>query len=237
MSRHPDKDMLKSWKSFDTSCKLAKQAYETKKIARFRGLLSTLETCYYKFEEDYEFYKQDCIQKCGSLIAFNAVTSVDGFETPTYDKNDAWANTEMLKYVEVRDLLEDSILEENNSSPTNDISPSKGNVDFAVELYKSECAATITSITKLTAEIEAYNDKDMPPNIVTSFENLITKLHSKITVDIKSLVNNKLSLEDTATDSPFSHALIIKDYGQFVTVQTASLDTCSLLLTLSVLGY
>ena len=39
--------MIKSWKSFETSLKLANQAQQAGKIARFKGLLNTLETCYY----------------------------------------------------------------------------------------------------------------------------------------------------------------------------------------------
>ena len=84
MSRHPDINMIKSWKSFETSLKLANQAQQAGKIARFKGLLNTLETCYYKFEEDFEFYKQDIIEKCGSLAAFNAVTTKDGVDIPAY---------------------------------------------------------------------------------------------------------------------------------------------------------
>ena len=63
MSRHPDKEMLKSWKHFDTSVKLCKQAHTANKIARFKNLLQTLETTFYKFEEDFELYKEDTIKK------------------------------------------------------------------------------------------------------------------------------------------------------------------------------
>ena len=50
MSRHPDKDMQKSYKSFDTTVKLC------------------------KFEEDFDLYRSDTIQKtCKTEAAFNAI--------------------------------------------------------------------------------------------------------------------------------------------------------------------
>ena len=222
--------MIESWKSFETSLKLANQAQQAGKIARFKGLLNTLETCYYKFEEDFEFYKQDIIEKCGSLAAFNAVTTKDGVDIPAYPKNDAWAELQMLEYVKIRDLLEDSLLEQNNTSSSNSNS-SEGNINLTVELYKSECASVTSSIANLTKEIEAYTDNLMPIHTVSSFEGIIAKLHVKISTEIKNIVNSKLALEDNATDTQYSHASIITKYGKFSIEQAAALNNCTILLT------
>ena len=95
-TRHPDKDMTKSWKHFDTSVKLCKQAHTAGKVARFKGLLETLQTTYYKFEEDFEVYKQDTIGKtCKTETAFNAEIEEDGEQKPAYPYNDAWCEDQM----------------------------------------------------------------------------------------------------------------------------------------------
>ena len=230
MARHPDKEMLKSWKSFDTSVKLAKQAHNAGKTARFRGLLNTLETCYYKFEEDFEFYKQDAIEKCGTVDAFNSTVEKDGVNAPLYSKNDSWAEQEMVRYVEVRDLLED-ILDQGTVNVSENAVSVKENVNLAVEMFKTECTAVRSSTEKLKAEIEAYEDKMMPQTIVASFESIIDKIKNKIAVYIKGLVADKLKLEDNADDVQYSHKSIIELYGAFSSEQTAVLDTCSIILT------
>ena len=53
MSRYPDKEMLKSWGSFDTTVKLCKNAHSQQTAKRYENLLKTLETTYYKFDEDW----------------------------------------------------------------------------------------------------------------------------------------------------------------------------------------
>ena len=63
MSRYPDKEMLKSWRNFDTSVKLCKQAHTAEKVARFKNLLDTLQTTFYKYDEDFGAYKDDTIKK------------------------------------------------------------------------------------------------------------------------------------------------------------------------------
>ena len=96
MARHPDKEMMKSWKHFDTSVKLCKQAHTANKVARYKNLLATLETTFYKFEEDFEFYKEDTIKKtCRTEDAFNASVSEDGVERAAFTNNDATIEIEL----------------------------------------------------------------------------------------------------------------------------------------------
>ena len=80
--------MLKSWGSFDTTIKLCLQAYKKENIIRYVRLLETLESTYYKFDEDWRIFKEDLIKKFGSEDAFNATTAADdGVAKPniTYD--------------------------------------------------------------------------------------------------------------------------------------------------------
>ena len=81
MSRNPEKDMLKSWGSFDTTIKLCLQAFKKGNINRYQRLLETLESTFYKFDEDWRIYKDETIKKSsGTIEAFNAKQK-DSFRT------------------------------------------------------------------------------------------------------------------------------------------------------------
>ena len=85
--------MLKSWGSFDTTIKLCLQAFKKENINRYERLLTTLESTYYKFDEDWRIFKEDSIKKCGSEDAFNATTAADeGVTKPNITHNDSWSD-------------------------------------------------------------------------------------------------------------------------------------------------
>ena len=50
MSRNPELDMTKSWGSFDTTVKLCINAHNKNNTARYIGLLTTLESSFYKYD-------------------------------------------------------------------------------------------------------------------------------------------------------------------------------------------
>ena len=98
LHHHGHQEMLKSWKGFDTSVKLCRQANSAGKTARYKSLLETLQTTYYKFEEDYEFYKNDAIKKIFKTEdAFNANVDEDGVEVAACPNNDAWSDVQMMR--------------------------------------------------------------------------------------------------------------------------------------------
>ena len=100
--------MQKSYKSFDTTVKLCKHAHTAGKTARFKALLETLQTTYYKLKEDFDLYKSDTIQKtCKTEAAFNAVIESEGEQVPAFPQNDAWLDEQLNTYVDTRDLLQD----------------------------------------------------------------------------------------------------------------------------------
>ena len=208
-ARHPDKEMMKSWKHFDTSVKLCKQAHTAGKIARFKNLLDTLQTTFYKFEEDYEFYKDDTIKKtCKTLEAFNETVLEEGVEKPAFANNDAWSDEQMTRYVDTRDLLEDMLDDAAAGSVETKVT-AKENVDLLVEDFKAECAVVESSIAKLKDEIEGHIDQRMAVNAVISYENIILKMKAKITDEIKGKVSTKLALTEVAKDAEYSNDKII----------------------------
>ena len=105
-SRHPDKDMQKSWGSFDTTVKLCKQAHSKQNLKRYETLLKTLESTFYKFDEDWRVYKEDVIKKtCKTEEAFNGDTESEGVTVPSFQHNDKWAEDRMECFIETRELL------------------------------------------------------------------------------------------------------------------------------------
>jgi hypothetical protein len=163
-ARHPDKEMMKSWKHFDTSVKLCKQAHTAGKIARFKNLLEVLQTNFYKFEEDFEFYKDDIIKKtCKTVEAFNGMVTEEGIVKPSFTNNDAWSDEQMTRYVDTRDLLQDMLDDAVAGSVETKVT-AKENVDLLVEDFKTECAIVESSIAKLKDEIEGHSDQRMAVN-------------------------------------------------------------------------
>ena len=63
MSRYPDKNMLKGWGAYDTTIKLCNQAHTRKNVRRYQRLLNTLQSSFYKFDEDWRLFKGDAIKK------------------------------------------------------------------------------------------------------------------------------------------------------------------------------
>ena len=63
MARFPDREMKSSWGKFDTTIKLCLNAHNKGSTARYLGLLNTLETSFFKFDEDWRHFKEDTIKK------------------------------------------------------------------------------------------------------------------------------------------------------------------------------
>ena len=230
MTRHPDKEMMKSWKHFDTSVKLCKQAHTANKVARFKNLLATLETTFYKFEEDFEFYKEDTIKKtCKTEDAFNASVSEDGVERAAFTNNDAWSDLQMTRYVDTRDLLQDILDDADSWSKVTQVT-AKESVDLLVEDFKSDCEIVETSITKLKDEIEGYSDQAMAISTVISYENIVMRMRTKIADDIRGKVSSKIALAEDAKDAEYTDDKIIAKFGAFSKQQNSDLDYCSMLL-------
>ena len=229
-SRHPDKEMIKSWRNFDTSVKLCMQAHTAGKVARFPTLIETLQTTFYKFDEDFGSYKDETIKKtCKTEVAFNATITEDDNEVPAFPNNDAWNEDQMSRYVEARDLLQDTLDEANTGSIEVKVT-TKEDVNLVVEEFKADCERVETSISKLKDEIESHVDQKMPANVVMCYENIIMKLQAKIDQDIKGRVTRKLALGEAAKDIEYTDEKLIAKFGSFSKDENAELDYLSMLL-------
>ena len=120
MSRHPEKEVGKSWGSFDTTVRFCKHAHSKNSVNRYKTLLETLDSSYYKFDEEWRLYKEEMLKKtCKTMDEFNSEEQVDGKATPVYKYNGKFSDEQFEIYVGVRDLLQDA-LEANNRESSAD---------------------------------------------------------------------------------------------------------------------
>ena len=227
-SRNLDKEMLKSHRNLSTTVKLCKDAHTGNKLARFKGLLDTLQTTFIKFDEDYALYKDDIIKKVAKTeIAFNEVAMEEGIETPSFEYNDKWAEEQFSKYVDTRDLLED-VLDAAQQSPVNEVKTV--DTELTVDSAKAEFLALESSIGKLMTEIDSHHDEQMSASSVMGYKDIIGKLETRIDVDLMEKVQAKLAISTESTDPEFSNTKFRIKFRSFVQEQKEKLDSCSLLL-------
>merc|ERR1711867_41386 len=109
-------DLAKSHTTFTLTVKLCQDAFNGKKVAKYRKLLENLELSFFKLHGDHAVYKGYVIEQQGiTEEAFNHVKEENGVSTPDYPSNDAWANEQFELYVKIRDMLEEVL--ENNEGP------------------------------------------------------------------------------------------------------------------------
>ena len=63
MSRYPDKELTKSFGSFETSVKLCQYALSNKSSKRYSALLPTLEASFTRCDEEWRLYKEEMMKK------------------------------------------------------------------------------------------------------------------------------------------------------------------------------
>ena len=233
MSRYPEKEVSKYWGAFDTSIKLCKHAHSKGTIQRFKSLLSTLETSYFRFDEEWRTYKEEIIKnKCSTEVAFNAVNDIEGVTTPAYKYNDSWSELQFERYVTTRDLLQDMLEEQNNGGETAKIVTENCSydVEFAVNEISSDMLSIQSSVSKLKLDIVSFEDKTMPASTVKAYESILGRLRPKIETDLKAKVLAKLAVAKESTDPAHSNASLRANFKEFQESQTAELGECEMLL-------
>ena len=214
MSRYPDKDMLRSWGSFDTTIKLCKQAHNKQNVKRYQTLLQTLESTFYKFDEDWRLFKDDAIKKVTKTEdAFNGTTDTDGVTAPTVQHNDSWNDLQMERFIDTRELLQD-VLDQHAVSGGPSSSDTKTlDAEFAVDDIKADIKSLEDSIAKLRVEIEDHDDQHMPVSTAMGYEHIIDKLLAKIETDLRAKVLAKLAVSEEPSDPEYSNAKLRGKYG------------------------
>ena len=238
MSRNPEKEVSKSWGSFDTTVRLCDHALKKKNINRYKNLLETLDSAYYKFDEEWRLYKDDMLKRvCKSQDEFNSVETVDGQSTSAYRFNDTFLNEQFERYMQIRDSLYDSL--DQLTLPAGDTAtPGEPSIDveLAIEEIKGDMNSLDASIVKLREEIESYAISEMPVHVAKGFDSVIEKLNKKIDTELKTKVMSKLAISKESQDPAYSNTLLRTIFGEFSQNKKTLLNECTMLLLKKVVG-
>ena len=196
MVKKLEQEMLKSWGNFDTTLKLLLSAQKKKQTRRYKALIDSIDTAFFKFDEDFRVYKTEVINKeCNTLEAFNATITDEGATIPAYPHNDDWMDKELTRYIDTKDLLQDEL----DNSGTVDI-------EFAIEEIKVEIDSVKSAVTKLAEDISGFEDSTVLPSVAQCYNDLIAKHRQSVDVDLKDKILAKLAIAAEPADANYSNA-------------------------------
>ena len=133
--------MLTSWKAFDKSISLSEQALSANLFKKYSILSQLVHRNFFQFDKDYRSYKADTIEK-SAVDVYNVVTTDEktGESIPISQYNDSWSESQMFRYSDMMEQLDDGIIDyENEFGPIE--SKEQGNVDFLALVAKAEFSA------------------------------------------------------------------------------------------------
>ena len=224
--------MTKSWGSFDTTVKLCINAHNKSNTARYNGLLTTLESSFYKYDELWRIYKEETIKKfCKTEEEFNSLGQGENGNSPAYKYNDSWADRQFNRYVDIRDMLQEVLDQSADAENTVEKTESTTlNADFLVNEIKSDMITINGSITNLKAEIDNYDEEQIPVSTSKGFENLVAKLTARIETDLRAKVLAKLAVIAECSDEDYTNARLQIKFKEFRETNIAVLEQCTMLL-------
>ena len=173
MVKKLEQEMLESWGSFDTTVKLLINAQKKNQTRRYKALIDSIDTAFFKFDKDFRVYKAEVIKKeCKTLEAFNATITDEGATIPAYPYNDEWMDNELTRYMDNKDLLQDELdLLDDNAEASAKKNSSTVDIEFAIEEIKVEFDSIKSAVTKLAEEISGFEESTMLPSVAQSYNN------------------------------------------------------------------
>eukprot|EP00092_Neocalanus_flemingeri_P069439 GFUD01085096.1.p1 GENE.GFUD01085096.1~~GFUD01085096.1.p1 ORF type:complete len:409 (+),score=105.81 GFUD01085096.1:686-1912(+) len=168
-TRNPEKEMLKTFGSFDTCMMLVDSTLNSTKTKpkKLYELKDKLETLFYSFDEAYRVYRADVIFKeAKTEEAFNANDEANE-EVPAFPKNDTWSKLQFTRYFDKTESIEEKIeaLEELQEKPSTEDKPevtNQENVVHVVTELQSEKVSLGRSIESFVDEVNACVDIAQP---------------------------------------------------------------------------
>ena len=107
MTRTAKADLAKSHHNFMLELKFCQDAFDAKRVNKYRKLLDNLVAAFYKMHEIHGVYRRYVIEQQGiTQEEFNRVTERDGVSTPDHPSNDAWADEQFKLFDKIRDTLD-----------------------------------------------------------------------------------------------------------------------------------
>ena len=81
-----EKEMLDCWRDVETTLELCERAKSKKRSSEIKRLSDSLDTCWYKFNGNYQVYKADVIKKgVKTETIFNSTKLENAIEVPVYE--------------------------------------------------------------------------------------------------------------------------------------------------------
>ena len=214
--------MLKLWGSFDTTVKLVINAKQKGQTRRYKALIDTIDTAFFKFDEEFRLYKAELIKKeCNTEAAFNAVVTDQGVNIPAYPYNDNWFEVELKRYMETKDLLLDELDSLEDTADQNSITV---DIEFTVQEIKMEFEQIEAAVTKLDTDINKFEDSSMMISVAQGYKELIVSYKNSIDTDLKEKVMAKLSIPKDSVDPDYSNANLRSKFITFCKTNKESLD-------------
>ena len=103
-----EREMLDSFRDLETTLELCDRAKIKKRASEIKRLLSSLDSCWYKFNGNFQIYKADTLKKSAKTeTVFNSSKLENAVEVPLYEFNDVWRKQQFEKYGAMRDELEE----------------------------------------------------------------------------------------------------------------------------------
>ena len=224
MIKKLEQEMLKLWGSFDTTVKLVVNAKQKAQTRRYKALIDTIDTAFFKFDEEFRLYKAEVIKKESNTdAAFNAIVTDQGVTKPVYYYNDNWYEVELKRYMDTKDLLQDELdlLEDAAVSDQNSIAV---DIEFAVQEIKMEFEQIEAAVTKLDKDIKEFEDSTMMISVAQGYKELIASYKHSIDTDLKEKVMAKLNIAKDSVDPDYSNANLRTKFMTFCKTNKESLD-------------
>ena len=200
-----EREMLDSFRDLETTLELCDRAKIKKRASEIKRLLSSLDSCWYKFNGNFQIYKADTLKKSAKTeTVFNSSKLENAVEVPLYEFNDVWRKQQFEKYGAMRDELEE-IDEGFEVQSQGVVTLVAGDLEqTALDIF-TEVDVIDTAVTRLETEINGITDGKMSASMVTDYKENINRLSLMINQDLKNLVHSKLSMSGESSKPEYSN--------------------------------
>ena len=178
MARNAQKDLDKAYRNFETHVEIVKSKLKSTKIKpkKLEQLNEELKSYFFKLDEAFGVYKADIIAK----DLKNDETGFDGVDEsgkPLIVKNSKWSKSQLAKYLEISEAIEDKIEESQNATDVN-ICETGDSVQIDSVEFTSLKTSLSESVSSFVKEVNDLLEVSQPAAI--AMEGLSTRIRARV---------------------------------------------------------
>ena len=178
MARNAQKDLDKAYRNFETHVEIVKSKLKSTKIKpkKLEQLSEELKSYFFKLDEAFGVYKADIIAK----DLKNDETGFDGVDEsgkPLIVKNSKWSKSQLAKYLEISEAIEDKIEESQNATDVN-ICETGDCVQIDSVEFTSLKTSLSESVSSFVKEVNDLLEVSQPAAI--AMEGLSTRIRARV---------------------------------------------------------